>query len=228
MRVEREEDKRGQGIDLRTDRTTGASRPRRRGVGLRPTRKVGFGSAVGLVLLLLIAVSSALGDSSSEITQVQLLSSEDILAGIEAGSTVPGPPESTEPAAADGVPHRDLGRAESLELMQGVFDAALQAPAGIFDELEVERFLSPTVAVLPASRSNGAESGAGGTGDGSSSEEGSPGGRIQADEIGPEVSGGTLLTSTTPLRTEGQTGSQEAIDLSLEPESGQLQPANPL
>lgn len=44
----------------------------------------------------------------------------------------------TDPQAAEELPHRDLGRSESEELLKGVFGPLIEAPAGIFDGLQVE------------------------------------------------------------------------------------------
>jgi sugar lactone lactonase YvrE len=133
-----------------------------------------------------------------------LPSSEEVAEAIEGGpegvETV-----STDPAAAEGVPRGDLGRSEALELMEGVFEPELEAPAGIFDELEVEKFLAPNVAVVAGGQQQLAD-GAGGT----------------------EADGAALLDSTIPLRTETPSGTAEAVDLDLERAEGELQSANPL
>jgi Concanavalin A-like lectin/glucanases superfamily/Helix-turn-helix domain len=183
-----------------------------------------FLGALLCLLLVLVGVASALASDppTTESTPEGLPNSQDILSGIASPSSVLGPPESTDPSAAEGVPHRDLDRTEALEIMQGVFGPALQAPAGILDELEVERFLSPTVAVVPAAEGATAES------EGAEAEgtEGAPApDRIQADDIEPEISGATLLTSTVPLQAEA--GAEEPIDLSLVPSGSSLEPANP-
>src|SRR5690242_8694425 len=54
----------------------------------------------------------------------------------------------TDPAAAEELPHSDLGRAEAEELLTAVFPTALEEPAGIFNGLEVEEFHSDHVAVI--------------------------------------------------------------------------------
>ncbi|HVO55609.1 MAG TPA: 6-bladed beta-propeller, partial [Solirubrobacterales bacterium] len=113
----------------------------------------------------------------------------------------------TNPQAAEELPHTDLGREEAIELATGVFEPQLQAPAGIFDELEVEKFLSANAAIV-------------GPGD-APEPEGGPIGEGSNEEP-------LLLESIVPLRTEDQSGDGVAVDLSLEHSEGQIQPAEPL
>lgn len=113
----------------------------------------------------------------------------------------------TNPPAADELPHDNLGRAEAANLMQDVFGPLLDMPAGIFDDLHVDRFLSDDTAVI-----------AGGTvadltNEGSTAEVGS---------------NAFLLESTMPLRTENGGGEKAAVDLDLERKEQALEPANPL
>lgn len=112
--------------------------------------------------------------------------------------------ELTNAEAAEELPHIDLGRDEALELVSAVFTPALQNPAGIYDELNVEEFHADNVAVIAAGEQPGAESEAASSGE------------------------PTLLTSTTPLATRNAEGKREAVDLSLEHVEGELQPVNPL
>jgi streptogramin lyase len=117
----------------------------------------------------------------------------------------------TDAQAAEELPHRELDRSEALELMRRVFGSQLQAPAGIFDDLEVEKFLSDYAAVIPAG--------------------GSPapnGVVVGGEEKDPQEAHATLLESTTPLRAPDYLGHMQPVDLSLEPGDGELQPANPL
>ena len=112
--------------------------------------------------------------------------------------------EKTDPEAAEELPHEDLGREEALELASAVFNPELQSPAGIFDELEVEKFYADNVAVIEAG---------------------------DQPELGGESGGAeepTLLESTTPLATEDAEGHRETVDLSLEHSEGELRPVNPL
>ncbi|HJZ38300.1 MAG TPA: hypothetical protein VJ204_18675, partial [Solirubrobacterales bacterium] len=122
----------------------------------------------------------------------------------------------TDLHAAQTMPHRDLDAGEALALAEGVFGAALESPAGIYGELEAEKFVSDNAAIVPASTlSKPAE---GDTGEGPTYE---PHGGI-----GPNQP--VLIESTLPLRTENADGEREAVDLELEHSEGELQPANPL
>jgi NHL repeat len=116
----------------------------------------------------------------------------------------------TDPRAAEELPREDLTRAQALNLLEEVFDPLLQTPAGIFDDLEVQQFLSNNAAIISS---------------GSAPEP-------TSDTIGapPEESyeGPVLLESTAPLRTESESGQAEAVDLGLEYSDGTLQPSNPL
>jgi len=118
--------------------------------------------------------------------------------------------QMTDPAAAGQLPHTDLNRDEASQLLQAVFAPALQAPAGIFDELEVEKFYSNNVALVEGSSPEVSGIEAGG-----SATAGSP-------------SGLTLLESTVPLRTADSTGQPAQVDLGLESVEGGLRPVNPL
>jgi sugar lactone lactonase YvrE len=141
---------------------------------------------------------------------------------------------------------QDLGRQEALELLQGVFGPELQAPAGVFDELNVERFLSPNVAIIAGDeppRTVPAPSVSEDLIVGAEEEPSPPASekdqfraeaKAEGNEVNPEaretgegfaqVAGASLLDSTVPLRTEAPTGQLEAVDLSLEHSDGQLQP----
>lgn len=55
----------------------------------------------------------------------------------------------TSPEAAEEMPHTDLDRGEAIDLMTAVFPTALEAPAGIFGDLEITSFHSDHVAVVP-------------------------------------------------------------------------------
>lgn len=120
----------------------------------------------------------------------------------------------TDPQAAEELPHRNLDGEEALELAEGVFATRLEDPAGIYDELEPEKFLSDYAAVVPASTLP--ESPEGETG-----EAPSPLAPVQP----------VFVESTLPLRTRNAEGEEEAVDLTLQsPEGsgGELQPRNPL
>lgn len=92
--------------------------------------------------------------------------------------------------------------------MQAVFAPLLESPAGIFDDLRVERFLSDRAAIISAENVPDV-----------------------LDEAGSNrmSTGPMLLESTVPLRRAGPEGVSEEVDLQLETEDGgDLAPANPL
>jgi len=90
------------------------------------------------------------GCDSSESGSPPHLTPTDLEEGVREGSSPEYRADLTDPQAAEELPHSDLDREQALELMQSVFDPLLEAPAGVFDELHVERFLSDTAAILPA------------------------------------------------------------------------------
>jgi NHL repeat-containing protein len=180
-------------------RDTDQGESMKRSVGIRPILETGGKgrAAHSLTLLCLLIVSIVAGAATATAD--------------DAGSPGANPDnlafylgELTNSEAAEELPHVDLGRDEALDLASAVFAPALQNPAGIYDELDVEEFHADNVAVIAAGDQPDAGSEA------SSSEE------------------PTLLTSTTPLATRNAEGEREAVDLSLEPVEGELQPANPL
>ena len=116
----------------------------------------------------------------------------------------------TDAQVAEELPHRDLDGKEALELAEGVFGAELEGTAGIYDELEPDRFLSDYAAIVPASS---LPEGAAGSGEGPAAEH-------------PDMP--VLLESSLPLRTGGGSGEGEVVDLELEHSEGELQPSNPL
>lgn len=112
--------------------------------------------------------------------------------------------EPTDPQAAMEMPHEELKRDEALELMSSVFSPVLQGAAGVFDDLEVEKFYSDNVAVI------------------------GPGEAPRAEGEAEDGEQPTLLQSGVPLATENDDGHREAVDLSLEAAAGALSPVNPL
>jgi hypothetical protein len=115
----------------------------------------------------------------------------------------------TDPKAAAELPHQDLSRSEAQELLQSVFGPVLEAPAGIFDDLQIDKFLSDNVAIVPA--------------------DGLPDSPGDEEEAATDDSDGPmLLDSTVPLRAETDSGKDQVVDLGLERAEGQLQPANPV
>ena len=162
-----------------------------------------IGSLLAL-LLLAVGVASAFGADESQ-SVPPFLSSSTEEAAIES--------QLTEPKAAEELPHTNLERPEALELLTSVFEPELQSPAGIYDELEPERFISDYAAVIAAGQQP--EPAGGAT-------------EIEASADAPAYEGPTLMESTLPLRTESPDGKEEAIDLSLEHAEGELKPNTPL
>ncbi|MBS1888112.1 MAG: hypothetical protein JSU06_13085 [Actinobacteria bacterium] len=181
-----------------------------------------------LVLILIVGLAMWLGPSAARGDQASAAGeappglptaqqTKQLLESSGGAFPVPGP--ETDLRVAEELPHRDLTRVEALELTEGVFSSELEAPAGIFDELEPRRFLSEHAAVIPASRlpepAGAAAKGpaAGGAQDG-----------IPADQP-------VLVESTLPLRRENEHGEQEPVDLTLQSpggSGGELEPKNPL
>jgi hypothetical protein len=165
---------------------------------------------LGAVMAVLLAQCVVVGRADADPAQnLGLLPQSALHEALTAPGTEPS--ESlTDPGAAQELPHRDLDRDQVLALLQGVFGSALQGPAGEFDSLDVQKFLSNTAAlVLPVER------------------------EVAGVSTGGEAEGGhssepVLLESTVPLRVEGPYGLPQAIDLSLEQASGQVQSAAPL
>ncbi|HET8861917.1 MAG TPA: hypothetical protein VFM94_01545 [Solirubrobacterales bacterium] len=158
--------------------------------------------AVALIgLLLAIGVSSALADEGSESSSGPSLSQVEEAIADPALQTVEMP--HTNYQAAEELPHQDLSRDQANELLTAVFGPLLQGPAGIFDELDVEKFYSDNVALI-------------GAGD-------QPTGGGSAEGTQP-----TILESSLPLREEDNNGHEVEVDLGLEKSEGELQPENPL
>ncbi len=106
---------------------------------------------------------------------------------------------TTDLEAAESMPHNDLDRPEAVELADAVFGDVIESAAGIYDGLEVERFHSDYVAVVPGD---------------------TPG------ATGESQSG--LLSSTLPLRTPDSDGVKSLVDLDLQQQGDVLEPDNPL
>jgi len=155
---------------------------------------------IAVAILLLLCASVALADEDSDQQSAPSLTQiEAAMDGSEA-SVVPMP--HTDPRAAEELPHQDLTREQSNELLTEVFGSAIQSPAEFFDELNVKKFYSDNVAVV-----------------------------VPEEELGGESSpapAASLLESTVPLRVEDSTGQNALLDLGLESNEGELQPSNPL
>jgi streptogramin lyase len=99
--------------------------------------------ALGLVLLTALASASA-GAAYADAGDAEL-------GGQSVSVELLG---DTDAEAAQELPHDNLGREEAADLLQAVFEESLEAPAGIFDELEVKKFDSDHLAVIGAGGPN--------------------------------------------------------------------------
>jgi RHS repeat-associated protein len=167
------------------------------------------GAAVGL------GANTARGDESAAAPEALGPTAQQTKEALEAaGAGRSAEPAETDLRAAEELPHRDLGREEALELVEGVFGAQLEEPAGVYSDIEAKKFLSDHAAVVPSSTLAEVPGGEGGQ---------------VGSELPPE--GSVLLESSLPLRVENDEGEEEAVDLNLEsPEGagGALEPTNPL
>jgi sugar lactone lactonase YvrE len=184
---------------------------------LRPPRQRLRLALAVLGLVLAICVSSAFADEASQAPPLgpTLQDLEDALER-HGPDTVDLQP--TDPQAAEELPHRDLGREEAVELTEAVFEPILRSASGLFQDLEVEKYLSNTAAVVSADAQPESLAVVGG---GSGSEEAEP----PAESGGEET---VLLESTVPLRTEDANGDMAPVDLELEASGDQLEPREPL
>lgn len=182
----------------------GSRQRKLRSTSSRARRKeaVVFLAGATLLLLLLVGAASALADEAGSPAAPVRLSEYGPELLKDAGTAALKP--ATDGEAAEKLPHRDLGREEAQELLTSVFSEQLEAPAGIFDDLEVEKFYTDHVAVIPAGE-----------------EPSIPSGEADGQEPG-------LLDSLLPLRAEDAAGQKAVVDLDLKHAEGELQPANPL
>ena len=181
-----------------------------------------------MFLLLVTGVSSALAEDSGQEQALLPGGSSLTEAAGEGGQQSSPTHQSTDLEVAEELPHQDLDREEVLALIQGVFQSQLQAPAGVFDGLEVDRFLAPNVAIVADSDSRllGEEAEPAIYPE-PSEDDPLPAALTPAEERG-EVDGAYLLNSSLPLRVEGPSGEAEVVDLGLEHREGELQPSSPL
>ena len=158
------------------------------------------------------APARARGDEAADAEESLAPTAAQTKVFLESGKAGPLLEESeTDLHAAQAMPHTDLDRGEALELAEAVFSPELESPAGIFDELEPERYVSDYGAIV------------------SSSNLPEPSGQeIGETADGPERKQPLLLESSLPLRIENASGEDEAVDLRLQRSEGELQPQNPL
>jgi streptogramin lyase len=196
------------------------------------------------MLVTVICAASALADQSGD-EGGSLPTPADIAAAVESSPPGAVDQELTDPSAAQGVPLTDLGRAEALDLLTGVFGQQVEAPAGVYDNLQGAELLSSNVAVVPEGATEAGEEkeelegsleGAGGPaeGEGSESAEAEAAPEAEAKEVGEEppsapaeVANADLVDSTVPLEAAGQSAS-DPVDLSLTSSGGHLEPVAPL
>jgi len=190
--------------------------------------------AILSVSLLLMAVFGglSLADPGQPEPDQALPTFEEVRDSIESPNPSP-PAPPTNPEAAEDSELEDLTRGEALDIFDGVFSRQIEAPAGIFDELQVDRFLAPGVAVVGGDSEEAAAEETPLPAQPQEAGEEEPGNRIVRDTApgaasDPEVSGATMLDSTIPLQAESDTGETEPIDLTLERVDGMLLPTAPL
>jgi sugar lactone lactonase YvrE len=171
-----------------------------------------FALFIAVMIFLGVCAGVALADPSGEgeANEAPTLELTPQLIGEATGSPgVMGDEDTTNPEAAQQLPHHALDRSEALDLLSSVFGAAIESPAGIFDEMPPARFIGSHAAVMPA----------GSLVDGGGEETGAS----------PEsVPAATLVESSLPLRTENEEGREAPVNLSLERSEGELQPENPI
>lgn len=159
---------------------------------------------VGFVLMMVFVFGGPASASADELGP-GTMSPEAAQKALEEGERVES--QLTDSKAAEQLPHRDLDRAQVLQLISSVFGTQIEGVAGVFNDLDVDHFLSDNAAVIDA----GDQPEASGVviGDGN-------------------YKGPALLESTVPLRTEDQSGEEATVDLGLEHADGEIQPATPL
>lgn len=158
---------------------------------------------VGFVLMVALLLGGAV--SASADAPEFPMTPEAAQEALEEGERVES--QLTDPKAAEQLPHSDLERAQVLQLFSAVFGIQLEGVAGVFNDLDVDHFLSDHAAVIEAGdqpEASGVVIGNGG------------------------YDGPALLESTVPLRTEDQAGEEAPVDLDLEPTEGEIQPTTPL
>jgi tripartite motif-containing protein 71 len=199
------------------------------------------------LLLVAVVATAASGQTSNESDIGP--SSADLIEAIESGQPQSIDLPSTNAQAAESLPHQDLGREEAVELLQAVFEDQLQAPAGIFDDLDVERLLAPDVAVIGGERPpelvapprdelspepQTAEASAPTSEKeelralSASAHDDSEATGFYVDGGKGQLQGAKVLDASIPISAEAASGDTEAIDLSLQRGEGEIQPTNPL
>jgi hypothetical protein len=121
---------------------------------IRPNQRAAAQSRADRALLLtvtsLIAAFSVLvgiadadgGEAQDESPVTPALIRE----AVESPDKLQPPPADLQ--AAEELPHDELERGEALELLDSVFGTEVEEPGGLFDNLEVERYLSDHAAIV--------------------------------------------------------------------------------
>jgi sugar lactone lactonase YvrE len=167
--------------------------------------------AVALLTVLSVFAGIASADEGEPVPESSAVTAGLVREAAESPNRLQPPPPDSR--AADQLPHGELDRAQALNLLDSVFGAEVEEPGGLFDSLEVKKFLSDHAAVV--ADDSGPETAT------VIGEEGPPPESGQASEP-------TLLESTLPLRVEDPAGGRVPVDLSLERSEGELQPTAPL
>lgn len=183
---------------------------RRKGTQRGVSRRTAFVLAALACIVAAAVASAALAQGAPGEEEVSpfALTPQLIEEANRSPKTVSVPEVDTE--AAHELPHTDLDQAGALELLTSVFADAVEAPAGIYDEIPAGTFIGTNAMIVsPGSAAEAAE--ADGSGEGAT-----------------EPSGPALIESATPLRVEDDEGAIQPVDLSLEHAEGELQAENPI
>lgn len=179
----------------------------RNGNRVRSRDHAGRGVLVALFCCLVVPAlslsASALADQQNE-SGVERPSLSEIQASLGGEGPQPTEIDLTNSEVAEKLSHRDLDRAQAAELFTSVFEPVIEGAFGVFADLDTAKFHGDHVALLPSG--------------GQSREGGSP---LSSDQP-------LLVESALPLRTDQTDGTKSIVDLSLEKDGDQLQPANPL
>jgi len=181
--------------------TNSSSRP-----GGDPSRDQGrsLGQVFGLLaaclgFLFVVGVASAVAEGENSPSPDPIFSLASTEEALDPGSPNVVDTSTTDPEAAENLPHDELNRMEALELIQAVFGATVDGANDAYEALDGAEYHSPNVAVMGAD-----------------------------DPQGEGAQIPTLVESTLPLLAENSNGDQTPIDLSLEQVDGELRAANPL
>jgi hypothetical protein len=117
----------------------------------RRVKGLALAGMVTCLLLAVLAAGAVAGSADDDSASGTFLMPENIQAesGEPQGAATPiAPMADTNADAAQALGHEDLDRAEAAHLLQAVFEESLDAPSGIYGDLQVEHFHSDHVAVV--------------------------------------------------------------------------------